>query len=95
MVTMEHKLNPQFSKAHLTTLNLNNFKMIEAMGLEFLHRGPLEWYNFPTKFNGNLSSGSEVISGGRTDRHTDWRLDKPTFILQTRIKRYPGLNIDC
>jgi hypothetical protein len=24
---------PQFSKAHLTTLNLNNFKMIEAMGI--------------------------------------------------------------
>jgi hypothetical protein len=31
MVTMEHKPNPQFSKAHLTNLNLNNFKMIEAV----------------------------------------------------------------
>jgi hypothetical protein len=26
--------NPQFSKAHLTTLNLNNFKTLEAVGLK-------------------------------------------------------------
>jgi hypothetical protein len=31
MVTME---KPQFSKAHLTTLNLSNFKTIEAMRLK-------------------------------------------------------------
>jgi hypothetical protein len=34
MVTIEHNTNPQFSKVRLTTLNLNNFKMIEAMGLK-------------------------------------------------------------
>jgi hypothetical protein len=34
MVTVEHNPNSQFSKAHLATLNLNNFKMIEAMGLK-------------------------------------------------------------
>jgi hypothetical protein len=34
MVTMEYNRNPQFSKAHLTTLNLNSFKMIEAMRLK-------------------------------------------------------------
>jgi hypothetical protein len=36
MVTMEqtNNPNPQFSKAHITTLNLDNFKMIEAMGLK-------------------------------------------------------------
>jgi hypothetical protein len=28
--------NPQFSKAYLTTLNLYNFKMIEAMGLKII-----------------------------------------------------------
>jgi hypothetical protein len=28
--------NPQFSKAHLTILNLNNFKMIEVMGLKII-----------------------------------------------------------
>jgi hypothetical protein len=35
MVTAEHNPNPQCSKAHLTTLNLN-FKMIEAMGLKII-----------------------------------------------------------
>jgi hypothetical protein len=34
MVTMEHNPNPQFSNAHLTTLNLNIFIMIEAIGLK-------------------------------------------------------------
>jgi hypothetical protein len=34
MVTMENNPNPHFSKARLTTLNLNNFKIIEAIGLE-------------------------------------------------------------
>jgi hypothetical protein len=38
MVTMEHNPNPQFSKAHLTNLNLNNFKMIEAIGLKIAKR---------------------------------------------------------
>jgi hypothetical protein len=28
--------NPKLSKAHLTTLNLNNFKMIEAIGLKII-----------------------------------------------------------
>jgi hypothetical protein len=38
MVTMEHKnnLNSHFSKAHLTNLNLDNFKIIEAMGLKII-----------------------------------------------------------
>jgi hypothetical protein len=39
MVTMENNPNPQFSKARLTTLNLNNFKISEAIGLEI--RPPL------------------------------------------------------
>jgi hypothetical protein len=34
--------NQQFSKAHLTNLNLNNFKIIEAMGLKILHPDSLE-----------------------------------------------------
>jgi hypothetical protein len=29
MVIIEHNPNPQFSKAHITTLNLNNFKIIK------------------------------------------------------------------
>jgi hypothetical protein len=36
MITMEHNPNPQFSKAHLTIFNLNNCKIIEAMGLKII-----------------------------------------------------------
>jgi hypothetical protein len=39
---MEHNPNPQFSKAHLANLNLNNFKTFEAMGLKILCQDPLE-----------------------------------------------------
>jgi hypothetical protein len=42
MVTMGHNSNQLLSKAHQRTLSLNNFKMIEAMGLKLLHRDPLE-----------------------------------------------------
>jgi hypothetical protein len=45
------------SKAYLTTMNLDNFKMIETMGLKLLHRGPLEWHYICTKFHQNLPSG--------------------------------------
>jgi hypothetical protein len=31
---MEHNPNQQFSKVHLTILNLNNFKMTKAIGLK-------------------------------------------------------------
>jgi hypothetical protein len=42
MVMMEHNNpNPEFSKAHLTNINLNDFNMIEAMGLKLLRPGPL------------------------------------------------------
>jgi hypothetical protein len=63
-----NKSNQQFSKAYLTTLNLNNFKIIEAIGLKLLYPGSLEWHYLHTKFRENLPSGSEVISGGHTDR---------------------------
>jgi hypothetical protein len=33
---MEYNPNPQFSKAHLTTLNLIHFIMNEAMGLKII-----------------------------------------------------------
>jgi hypothetical protein len=63
--------NPQFSQGSPNNVNLSNFKMIEAMGLKILHRGPLEWHYLCTKFHENLPSGSKVISGGHTDRQTD------------------------
>jgi hypothetical protein len=70
LVAMEHNTNPQFSKVHLITLNLNNFKMTEAIRSKLLHRGPLEWHYLRTKFHENLQNGSKVISGGHTDTHT-------------------------
>jgi hypothetical protein len=36
MVTIEHNPKTLLSKAHLTNLNLNNFKMIEAIGLKII-----------------------------------------------------------
>jgi hypothetical protein len=36
---MDQDPNPQFSNAHPTTLNLNYFKMIEAMGLKIIAPG--------------------------------------------------------
>jgi hypothetical protein len=37
MVTMEHKQSkPTVNRVHLTILNLNNFKTIEAMGLKII-----------------------------------------------------------
>jgi hypothetical protein len=36
IVTMENNPNPLLSKAHLTTLNINKFKMIEATGLKII-----------------------------------------------------------
>jgi hypothetical protein len=62
-------------------LNLNNFKMIEAMELS-LHRGPLEWHYLGAKFHENLPSGSKVIIGGgghiqtQREREREWRFDK-------------------
>jgi hypothetical protein len=39
-----NKSNQQFSKAYLTTLNLDNFKIIEAIRLKLLYPGSLEWH---------------------------------------------------
>jgi hypothetical protein len=47
MVTTKHKPNPQFSKAHLTNLNLNNFKTIEVLELKIIaSRSP--WLALPS-----------------------------------------------
>jgi hypothetical protein len=60
--------NPRFRKAGLTTLNLNNFKMIEAMGLKIIASRFPSMALIRTKFHKNLPSGSKVISG---DTQTD------------------------
>jgi hypothetical protein len=60
--------NPQLSKVCLITLNLNNSKIIEAMGLKIIASRSLECHCLHTKFHENLPSSSEVVSGGQTDR---------------------------
>jgi hypothetical protein len=42
--------------AYLTTLNLNNFKMVGSLGLKLFHRGLLEWHHFATKFHEKSTS---------------------------------------
>jgi hypothetical protein len=37
---MEHNPNPQFSKAYPTTLNLNNLKITDALGLKIIASRP-------------------------------------------------------
>jgi hypothetical protein len=69
LVAMEHnQYKRTVQQGSSNNFNLNNFKTIAAMGLKLLYRGPLEWHYLHTKFHENLPSGSEVISGGRTDR---------------------------
>jgi hypothetical protein len=38
------------SKAHLTNLNLNNFKIIEAIGLKITASRSLEWHHLVPNF---------------------------------------------
>jgi hypothetical protein len=59
---------PQFNKDHLTNLNLNNFKIIETMVLQLMHRVPLERHYHRTEFHENLSGYTKVISGGHRDK---------------------------
>jgi hypothetical protein len=76
---------------HLSVLNLNHFKMVQAMGLKLLHRGPLQWHRLPTKFNEKLPSGSNAITG---DRQTgDLISCHSSFMKKSRLKRnLVGLN---
>jgi hypothetical protein len=67
-----NKNNP---RPTLTNLNLNNFKIMEAMGLKLLLRCPLEGHYLRTKFNENLPRGSEEFSREHTDRQTDRQTD--------------------
>jgi hypothetical protein len=79
--------NPQFSQVHLIYLNLNNFKVIEAIGLKLLLRGSLEWYYLRTKFYENLPSYSEVISWVHIERQTGDLISLLSF-LESRLKRF-------
>jgi hypothetical protein len=68
MVAMEHNPNSQFSEAHLTNLNLNNFKMIESMGLKIIaSRSP--WMALPPyQISWNYQAVQKLLVG---DTQTD------------------------
>jgi hypothetical protein len=68
MVTMNINNPKHFSKAHVTILNLNNFEMIEVVGLKLFHRGPLEWHYFPKKFMNIYQAVQKLLVG---DTQTD------------------------
>jgi hypothetical protein len=53
-------------------LNINNFKIIEAMGLKILHGSPFELHYLRIKVHEILPRGSKVIIGEHTGRETDW-----------------------
>jgi hypothetical protein len=81
MVTVEQTIQTQFSQAHLTNLNANRFKIIEAMRLKITDRGSPEWHYLHAKFHENLPSCSEVISGGHTDRQVHRVFEKIQFLI--------------
>jgi hypothetical protein len=84
---MEHKQSKLVSNAHLTKLNINKFKIIEAMGLrKLLYRGHLEYHYVLNKFHENLPSGSNVISVGQTDSHLG--IIEVTFNAITTIQNF-------
>jgi hypothetical protein len=61
--------NPQFSKAHLTDLNLNNFKMVEAMRLKnYLVEVPLNRVNSVSNIVKIYQVVEKLLVG---DRETD------------------------
>jgi hypothetical protein len=65
--TMINNPNPLLSKAewcryciHLTYLNLNNFKVVEAMGLKVITSTSPAMTSLPSKFHSVLSTGSKL-----------------------------------
>jgi hypothetical protein len=63
--TMQHKISKYaVEQGSPHKFEPSNFKIVQAMKLKLLHRGPLEWYQLCTKFHENLPISSKVISGG-------------------------------
>jgi hypothetical protein len=56
-------------------LNINHFKIIEAVGLKII-TSSLTWMALPSYL-----AVQKLLAGGHTDRQIDWRFDKPTFIF--------------
>jgi hypothetical protein len=49
------------------------------------HRGHLQWHHLPTKYHENPQIGSEVISGGYTERQAG-DLISPLSVFESRLK---------
>jgi hypothetical protein len=59
--------------------------MAEATRLKMWHPGHLQWHHPSTKFHENPPIGSEVISGGHTDRQAGDFISLLPF-LESRLK---------
>jgi hypothetical protein len=70
---MKHEeFNPIVGKAHLTTLNLNNFKMMEAMGLKIIaSRSHLNDINSVLNFMKLYQAFQKLLVGTQTVTQTD------------------------
>jgi hypothetical protein len=78
--------NSQFSKARITTLNLNNFKKIGAVGLKLLHRVPLDGIISVQNFMKIYQAVQTLlVVDGQTDRQTDDFISLLSF-LESRLK---------
>jgi hypothetical protein len=57
---------------HVRSSNVCHSGMVETAGLKVGPRGYLQWHDLTGECNVNQPNGSEDISGGHTDRQTDW-----------------------
>jgi hypothetical protein len=87
-VTMEHNLNPQFSKDHLTTVNLNNFKMTEGMELKnYCIEVPLNGITSIPNFMKIYNVVQKLLVGDtQTDKETGDFISLLSF-LESRLKK--------
>jgi hypothetical protein len=74
-------------KAHLTNLNLNIFKMIEAMELKLLHQGPAEWYYLRIKFH-EIYQAVQKLLVGDTQTDSQFGMIEVTFNVITTIQHF-------
>jgi hypothetical protein len=87
MVTMEHtESNPQFSKAHPTTLNISNFKMIKDEIKNYCIKVSLNGINSIPNFMQIWQAVQKLLVANTL---TDWWYDKPTLIFGKYIKNTP------
>jgi hypothetical protein len=79
VANMLTKLNPSLPhddsckfNIHLRSLNVGNFGMVEAAGLEVWYRSHVQWPDLPTGLNETLPISSGLISVEHTDGQIAW-----------------------